>query len=329
MLTGSLRKQPGLRSPSTGQASWARAHACMCVPLCVGVHVCACAREWELVCVSAWVHVCCVGICVQHARPRTLVHSCSLSRARSRCLSGIGQHRGVDWLAAGLQWTHRPGGEPGAASGDSLTIVAVKGSERAAGLSSAPAGFLGREGVGWGGWWDKGREGQQNWGQGAVGRESPGVLAETMNCSGKQSESQTWSKGEGGGPGPGSCRGLSAGGLARRPPSLIMAWASLFCVTPSKPSRQRVVSRRALPTPASPGLGGFSWLGCWFCRVPGRFQVAVEPCLTYAWASSPSTLWPDLGGWWRCCPGSQEINGLPAGVDPYSSLPPPKLQIHL
>lgn len=95
-----------------------------------------------------------------------------------------------------------------------------------------------------------------------------------MNCSGKQSESQTWSK-EGAvlvqgaveacllGPGPQTSEPHHGLGLL------------FLCDTHPRPGRQRVVSRGLCP-PCIPRVWGFSWLGCWFCRVPGRFQVAVS-----------------------------------------------------
>lgn len=110
------------------------------------------------------------GICVQHARPRLRpdfpVFTEQGKKPRSFGIrptpSGLAGCR----PAVDTQARRRTR----AASGDSLTIVARKGSERAKGLSSAPAGFLGREGVDGVAGGTRGGEGQQNWGQGAVGR---------------------------------------------------------------------------------------------------------------------------------------------------------------
>lgn len=213
MLTGSFHKQPGPRSPGTSRASWAHARSCMCVCLCawtctcvrvhVNVNCSVCLRGCMCVVTSMWAYMC--GM----QGPGSQVHSWSLSRAGSRCLSGIGQHQGADWLAAGLLWTHGPGGEAGAASGDSHTVAAVMGSEQAAGLSSAPAGFPGRagpagSGVGW--LVGQGAGGAAALGQGCCGQGIPrDPRRNHERLQQTRSESQTWRKGDGGGPGLGSC----------------------------------------------------------------------------------------------------------------------------
>lgn len=166
MLTGSLRKQPGLRSPAPASqlGPRTRLHVSLCVWVCTRVRVHA---EWELVCVKPCMCTCAVGICVQHARPRTPRPLVFTEQGKKPPPFGNRPTLGVDW-ESWLQACsgHRPGENLGALWGQPhhRGCEGLGAKLQASALRACWIPGPGGSGMGW--LVGQGAEGQQNWGQG-------------------------------------------------------------------------------------------------------------------------------------------------------------------